>query len=527
MSDLQTSYIIAIDLGTSGPKVALVTDSGHVVAKAFEPVPVQLVPEGGAEQDPQQWQVALIKAFRDLLGQNAAPLDRIAGIGVTGQFSGVVPVGKDGRPLMNAIIWLDSRGAPYVQKLTSGLLKISGYGLWKLIRWIQLTGGIPSRSGKDTIAHILWLKYARPEVYRATWKLFEPKDYINYLLTGQAFCTSSSATVYWMTDNRNLRQIRYHPWLLETAGLERDKLPDIRESTDIIGVLTPQMTEALGLPRPLPVIGGAPDVHSAAIGSGGIGDYDGHLYIGTSSWITCHVPFKKSSLLDNMASIPSAIPGRYLVGDEQESAGSCLTYIYNKVLTDAGSVSAGHTPYASLDEMAARAPVGSDGLIFTPWLYGERTPVEDRTLRGGFFNLSLTTDRDRMVRAVLEGVAYNSRWLMAAVERFTGRRFPSLRFIGGGAHSALWCQIFADVLDRPILQVADPGSATLRGVALLASVALGKRTFEQLSSEVEVTATYTPADSARTRYDKLFKVFLDIYRGNRATYAKLNGAVSG
>ena len=210
----------------------------------------------------------------------------------------------------------------------------------------------------------------------------------------------------------------------------------------------------------IPVVVSTPDLQSAAIGSGATRDYQAHLYVGTSSWLTCHLPVKKTDLRHNMASLPSPIPGRYFVANEQETAGAALAFLRDRVLSGEGAPA---PSYAELDRMAGQSRPGSNGVIFTPWLYGERTPVEDRFLRGGFHNLSLSATRDDLVRAVLEGVALNSRWLLGAVEHFTGHRLEPIRFIGGGARSDMWCQVFADVLGRTIDQVADPVNANARG----------------------------------------------------------------
>ena len=243
-----------------------------------------------------------------------------------------------------------------------------------------------------------------------------------------------------------------------------------------MGSLGPTAAEELGLPAGVPVATGTGDVHSAAVGSGAVADFDGHLYIGTSSWISCHVPFKKTDALRNVASIPAAIPGRYMVADEHETAGACLTFLAENVLFDGDgprSRVAGGNVYRYFDEVAAKVPPGSNGAMFTPWLNGERSPVDDHTIRGGFHNLSLSTSRDDLVRAVYEGVALNSRWLLGAVERFVGRRFETLAFIGGGANSDVWSQIHADAMGRRIRQVTDPVLANVRGAGLLTLLALG------------------------------------------------------
>jgi len=178
--------------------------------------------------------------------------------------------------------------------------------------------------------------------------------------------------------------------------------------------------------------------------------------------------------------------------------------------------------YAEFDRMAGQAPPGSHGVIFTPWLHGERTPVEDRFVRGGFHNLSLSATRDDLVRAVFEGVALNARWLLGAVERFTSRRLEPIRFIGGGARSEVWCQIFADVLGRTIDQVADPVNANTRGAAILAAVALGELTFDQIPDQVAVVRSYPPDPALRELYDTLFAEFTGLYRRNRKAHARLN-----
>jgi xylulokinase len=264
---------------------------------------------------------------------------------------------------------------------------------------------------------------------------------------------------------------------------------------------------------------GAPDLHTAAIGAGAVRDFAAHLYIGTSSWLTCHVPFKKTDLLHNMASLPAAIPGRYLLINEQENAGGCLAFLRDNILGAAGQPP---DDWPVLDGLAAQTPPGSNGVIFTPWLYGERTPVEDRLIRGGFHNLSLTADRGVLVRAVMEGVALNSRWLKQYVQKFNRRPLTEIRMVGGGARSDLWCQIMADVLDCEIHQVANPVETNARGAGILAAVALGFGTFDTIAAGLEIRRTYRPNTSNRELYATMFRAFRDIYRAHRRICARLN-----
>jgi xylulokinase len=517
--------ILAIDLGTSGPKVALVSPAGEIVDSDSEETNITFLPDGGAEQDPENWWSAIVRAAGKVVGRQAGRVASVGAVSCTTQYSTTVAVDANGRPLMNAINWMDTRGARDAKEITRGWPSFQGYGLAKLAKWIRLTGGAPTHSGKDSIAHILFLKRERPDIYRAAFKFLEPKDYLNQRLTGRFAATPDSINLHWLTDNRDIGRIRYDDSLLSLTGLERSKFPDIIHSTEILGPLLPGPAGELGVAAGIPVVGGTTDAQSSGIGSGAVKDYEGHLYVGTSSWISCYVPFKKTDLLNNMASLPSAIPGRYYVANEQECAGSCVSFLRDNLIYPSDSLATGPRPaepYKLFDALAATAPPGSERVIFLPWMYGERTPVDDHTVRGGFLNLSLKTRRDCLVRAVLEGVAYNSRWLLECVERFCGRPFGGLNFIGGGARSDLWCQIFADVLNRTIRQVKDPVQANTRGAGLVGSVALGLISFADVAARVEIARTFQPNPANRSIYDRLFREFLQFYKRNKGIFRRLN-----
>jgi xylulokinase len=426
---------------------------------------------------------------------------------------------------MNAIIWMDTRGAPYIQQLAKGLINIEGYGLRKLMDWIRLTGGAPTHSGKDPLAHILYIREELPEIYQQTFKFLEPKDYLNLQLTGQFAASYDSIALHWVTDNRELADITYHPKLLGLANLDVAKLPELKRAVDILGPIQAEAAVSLGLPEGIPVVMGTPDIHSAALGSGAVDDYAGHLYIGTSSWLTCHIPFKKTDLFHNMGALPSAIPERYFIANEQESAGACLKFLRDNILYHKDDLlHEAQVPdiYKVFDQIAEKAPPGSGGLIFTPWLYGERTPVEDHAIRGGLHNLSLNSNREHLIRSVFEGVAYNARWLLTYVEKFINRPMESINMIGGGANSNIWCQIHADVLNRTIRQVENPIQANARGVGILASVAMGYLRFDQVSKSIPIAHTYQPDPANRALYDDLFSEFVRLYQRNRKMYARLN-----
>jgi xylulokinase len=514
------TFVLAVDLGTGGPKVAVVSADGRVAAHAFEAVPVELTPDGGAEQDPRRWWSAVTGAARGALADSAVDPESVVGVGCTAQWSGTVAVGADGAAIGNAVIWMDSRGAAAVHRAVGGA--VSGYSGPKAVRFIRLTGGAPTLSGKDPVGHILFLRDERPAVYGTTEVFLEPVDYLNLRLTGVARASYDSITTHWVTDNRRIDAVRYSRALLAAVGLDRAKLPDLVPTGTVVGGLAAAAAEELGLVPGTPVLTGTGDLHSAAVGSGAVEDFAPHLYIGTSSWISCHVPFKKTSMGTNIASLPSGVPGRYLVADEHETGGACLTWLLDNVLDPPARDGARAVTLADLNEMASAAEPGAGGVLFTPWLNGERSPVDDHTIRGGFHNLSLSSTRADLVRAVFEGVAFNSRWLLGAVEKFVGRSLPSLAFVGGGANSPLWAQLHADVTGREIRRVRDPVLANVRGAAFLTLAALGRVRLADVAGMVAIDEVHRPDPAAQATYDEMAAEFVNLYHRTRGIHRRLN-----
>lgn len=518
-------YVLAIDLGTSGPKTALISVYGDVLGSEFQDTPITLLPDGGAEQDPQGWWNAVLATAKRVINNNPVEPSDIVAVSVTAQWSGTVAVDAAGNHLMNGIIWMDSRGVPEVREIFSGPFKVDGYPLFKALIWQKLTGGLPTLSGKDPVSHILWIKKNRPDIYRKTFKFLEPKDYINLCFTGKFAATYDSILLHWVTDNRDPSHVVYSDKLLKMCGIDRSKLPDLIQAMDILGPMKKEIAAELGLKDGTPVIGGTPDVPSAGVGSGAVRDYEGHLYIGTSSWISAHVPFKKTDIRHNFGAFPSPIPGRYIILTEQDCAGKCLTWLRDNVLYHKDELLVEQCApdiYKVMDKIVERVPAGANKVIFTPWLYGERTPVDDCHIRASLFNLSLENTREDLVRAVYEGVAFNSRWLIETVEKFMGRPFEYLNFVGGGANSNIWSQIFADVLDRKIRQVKDPIYSNARGAAFLAAIALKYITLEDVPKYIQIKAEYMPNPANRKIYDELFKEFVGYYNAQKKACARMN-----
>ncbi len=519
-------YVLAIDLGTGGPKTALVSMRGEVAAHEHVAVETRHLPDGGVVQDPREWWDAVISSARRLLASGTVAAADVAAVACTGQWGSTVPIDRDGELAGDCVLWMDDRGAPYSAKVIGGRVTVGGYAPLKALQWIRKSGGAPSPLGSDSTGHVLHLRHDEPGVYARTATFLEPVDYLNFRFTGRIAATAASMVLFWLTDNRDLSAARYDPALVKMSTLDPDKLPPLQAVQSVVGTVLPEVARDLGLPDGVQVVTGTPDLHSAAIGSGAVGDYEPHLAISTTSWISCHVPFKRTDAVHQIATIPSLVPGRYLLANNHDTAGVCLQWLRdNLVAQDDGLL--GQAPsdagYAAYDALAARVPAGSDGVIFTPWLAGERCPVDDRNVRGGFYNLSLRTTRAHMVRSVFEGVAFNARWMLDAVEKFVRRPLGAIRFIGGGAASDVWCQIHADVLNRPVHRVAEPLLANVRGAALFAGLVLGEVRQEEIAQLARVDATFEPRAANRAVYEELYREYPGLYHRQRKMYQRLNG----
>ena len=517
--------ILAVDLGTSGMKVALITVTGRVLGWELEPVRLIITPDGGAEQSPGEWWQAFLSAAARLLKRHQESASSVIAVCASTQGEGTVAVDREGNALGNAILWMDMRGAPYLHKQLNGLINIDGAGISKILRFVRLTGGMPSMTGKDPAAHMLFIRDAMPELYGRTYKFLNVLDYINLRLTGEFVATYDSILTSWVTDNRNPDNIYYDDSLIRTLGIDKEKLPEIVACTKVIGDLRSEVAGTLGLSANVKVVAGAIDTTAAAIGAGTVEDYLPHLYIGTSSWVAAHVPFKKTDIASSLASVPCAVPGRYLLIALQATAGGNLTYLRDNIIYHKDELlQEADVPdiFKVLDQIANRVPAGSNGVLYTPWIWGERAPVEDKTLRAGLYNLSLHNTREDIIRAFLEGIALNTRWLLAPVEKFLGRKTDTINIVGGGAQSDVWCQIFADVMNVEIKQVADPIYANARGAAWIAAAGMGEIQFNDISSLVQIRKIYQPLPQNRALYDDRFETFKLIYKQMKSVYQRLN-----
>jgi xylulokinase len=506
-------WILAVDLGTGGLKTGAVSMRGEVLAFAIGHLHTTYLPDGGAVQDPTEWWTRLSEGVRSVIeSKRVAPRDLVA-VGITGQWGSTVPVDAGGDPVGDCLLWSDTRGGRFSAKAMGGPISLFGYSPANILRWVQLTGGAPSPHGADPLGHELYLRNCEPQAYARTRTLLEPLDYLGLKLTGRVAATPASMILSWLTDNRPGSRAAYVPELIRRSGRDHARLPELLPTGSVLGPVAQGVREELGIPS-VPVVCGVPDLHTAFLGSGAVAPYEAHITISTTSWIACEVPFKRTDVIHQMATVPGLRAGEYLVANNHETAGLCLKWFKDSV--------AGSDSYEEVCADAATAPAGSGGVMFTPWLKGERTPVEDRTLRGAFLNVSLTTGRAHLSRAVLEGVAFNARWLLDAVERFVHRPFAGLRILGGGAQSDLWCQIHADILGRRVERVAEPTYANLRGAALFAAISLGRMSLDDVRGLVRVSETFEPQPKAREVYEPMYAEFKGFYGRLHSSYARLN-----
>jgi len=506
-------YILAHDVGTSANKAVLVDTGGGVRGTCSETYPVSYPRADWAEQDPEDWWRAVSATTKRLLEQTGVSPREVLCLTFSAQMLGIVPMGSDGRHLRPAIIWLDNRAC---RQAESVMRRFGHARLFALVAGTTLCG-------KDCVPKLLWLKAEEPDVYHRMHCFLDVNGYLIFRTTGNMVMELSAASVFGI----DLKKKTWLTGVFRYVGLDTRKLPALVRSTDRVGTLSAQAAADLGLRQGTPVIAGAGDAACAAVGSGAVAEGDGHVYLGTSGWVgvvTERTPKGKCGA----ATIHSADPNKAYLIAETETAGACLQWaaaeLYGAEKADPGVPNI----YALLDEKVRGIPPGSDYLIFTPWMYGERAPIADCNIRSGFFNLSADHTRETMLRAVYEGVAYNIRWIVEIVDKHFRFPLPTLRVIGGAAKSEPWMQILSDVTSRRVETVRNPQEAGAVGAALIAAIGLGVYPgFEALKEVVKVERALDPQEENRGVYDSLFRSYKEAYRSLRDFYKRLNRERTG
>lgn len=516
--------VLAIDLGTSGPKAAVVALDGRILATGRAAVTTIHPPEGGAEQDPEAvWSAVKSACIAALRGSRVAA-GQVLAVACSSQYSSVVPVDAQGRPTMNMLTWLDRRGATKRLRALPGFPRFADSPL-RMLRWLR-RHGLPPVDGGISLTHIRYVKYARPEVYARTARFLEPMDYVLMRFTGRATANQCTAFMYLATDNRRLGVVDYDPALLRYSLIDADKLPELVPLDAIVGTVRSDVAEELGLSPQTKVVTGLNDTQSGGMGTAAFAGTHAAVSVGSTSTMITHVPFKRTDVRSFVLSMPSPVPGTYFVMAENGVSGGALQHFLDHLVfaqDDFGELD-GARRYEQLERVIAATPAGSSGAMFLPWMSGTLAPAPDSHVRGGFLNLGLQVARGDLARAVLEGVALNFRWLRDPVERFAKRRFSHFVYYGGGAESDAWSQILADVLGTAVHQLEMPQYATCRGMALFAFERLGLLDLAGFDERIPRRRVYEPDGAHRQLYEERFEQFVEAFRRTRPIYRALNRA---
>ncbi len=514
--------VFSVDLGTGGPKVAYVSLSGDIVDHEHHRVEMKVLPGGGAVENPDDWWAAIVVGAGRLAERAAIEPERIVAVACTGQWGSTVPVDGAGNAAGDCLLWLDHRGRALAREQLGGRLAVEGYRPRVALEWIRRAGGAPSPEGNDPLGHRLWIRRETPELYADTAVFLEPVDYLNLRFCGRVAATQATMTLSWLTDNRTLDQVDYDPVLVGLAGVDPGRLPGLVAIRSVVGRVTAGVGEELGIPAGIPVVGGLPDLHSAALGSGAVADHHGHVVIGTSAWVGCHTPRKRTSLTNQMASVPAAVADRYVLANNHDTGGISLEWLLENVVAPDDGLGDGRPTMADLDAVAAAVPSGAGGVMFAPWLKGERSPVADTAMRASFLNLGMDSGRPELIRAVLEGVAHQVRWILEASEKVVRNPLSDLRVIGGGAQSDVWCQIHADVTGRNLHRVGQPILANVRGATMFAGLVTGRLDLDDVGARAPVDRVFRPDGEAAAVHEALHREFVGLHKAQRRMYHRLN-----
>ena len=497
-------YTIGVDIGTSGTKSLLIDPDGNILAEASATYEVSMPKPMWTEQNPEDWWTATQKTIRSVVKQARVKPPEVKAIGLSGQMHGSVFLDKSGKVIRPALLWNDQRTAAECDEIT----ELAG-GRDKLIRMVAN----PALTG-FTAPKILWLRNKEPKRFARLKHVLLPKDEIRRRLTGEIATDASDASGMLLLD------VRKRQWSKELLGklqLDESLLGTVYESEEVTGTLRPEVAEKLGLTTECKVVGGAGDCAAGAVGNGIVRKGILTASLGTSGVMFVHSDEPQIDKKGRLHTFCHAVRGKWhMMGVTLSAAGSLQWFVENvckELVTRRGA-----DPYQTINSEALAAPAGSNGLIFTPYLAGERTPHADPNARGCFIGLTNAHERGHMARAVMEGVAMSLRESMEIIKDL-GVPVREMRLSGGGAKSNVWKQIFADVMDQSACTInAEQGPAY--GVALLAAVGSGqyKNIEEACRATIEVVKKTPPKKPAVRTYNKLFPVYQSIYSSLKESF---------
>ena len=489
--------ILAIDIGTSAIKASLVDERGRIVDSASKGYATVTNRQGRAEQDPLVWFDRAVETTKELFARNGAMRDGVAVIGVCGHMLGLLPVEADGAPLRPSLIHADSRAAGQADYILENI--ISRQELY------AVSGSV--LNAQSPLCKALWVKQNEPDIYKKAAKFLQTKDYLVSRLTGSIDATDFSDASHAVYIDIHKKQYLYD--VFSELGLDDSKFPALHKGTDIVGALTRETAEIFGLKAGIPVVAGGGDGACANLGVG-VTASAGNAYInlGTTAWISAD---SLTPVIDDKArifDIMSLDGETFGVFGTMQAAGKCVSWVMDLFGTDG---------IEAFKAAAATVPPCSEGLLFLPYLEGERAPIFDTKARGVFFGISPEHTRAHFYRAVLEGVGFALRSILD-VFRET-RPVDEMRVIGGGANNDVWKRIIADICGVNLETGEDSDSITSLGVALAAAVGVGMfRTIDDAAQIVASAGRVTPDAANRDAYDAMYDKFIRLYPSVKHLY---------
>ncbi len=547
--------LLAYDIGTTGVKTCLfeitepAEDSGgqklgagntggqiRMVGSASCGYGLYTFPNGGAEQHAQEWWDAMCQSTREMMADINVDPSEIKGISFCSQMQGLVLVDREGNPVRHPMSYMDQRASRQMEEGITQGIKIAGMNAKKLVKSLRTTGAV-SASVKDPMWKYLWVKEEEPDAFARAYKWLDVKEYLICRCTGRMVMTEDSAFSTMLYDTRAGHRC-WSEELCKIFGVDTDHLPDIIRSTDQVGTLRSKEAAELGLAAGTPVYGGGGDASLIGIGAGCAGTGETHIYCGTSGWVSTITDKQVVDTSNMIAAAVGALPGQYNYFAEMETAGKSLEWVKDHLALDeigiymekkdiTGDREHIYTSlYDYMSEVVSQSAPGAGGVIFTPWLHGNRCPFEDSNAAGMFFNISLETGKTEMIRAVVEGVCYHLRWMLECQDKKI-KTSETIRFCGGGALSPVTSQILADILERKVEVPAQPQNVGSVGAALTAAAGAGAISgIEEAARLIRPEAVYNPGscgEEGKAAYERNYQVFKKLHSSNKKLFEQLNG----
>ena len=503
------SYLLGIDIGTSSTKTVLFNIAGELVASAMDVYPLYQPRNGWAEQDADDWWNAVMTSVKEVMAKSKVNPSDVKGIGLSGQMHGLVMLGKDRKPVRRSIIWCDQRTALECDQITSLV------GSEKLI---EITAN-PALTG-FTASKIMWVKNNEPEIYAKCEKILLPKDYIRFKLTGEFATEVSDGSGMQLLD---IPKRQWSGYVLDKLGIDINLLGKVYESPEITGAVTKEAAELCGLCEGTPVVGGAGDQAASAIGNGIVKEGVVSATIGTSGVVFAHLDNIAIDKKGRVHTFCHAVPGAWHVMGVTQSAGLSYKWFRDNFMTSEKFTAEQleTNPNVIIDKIAGSAPAGANGLIYLPYLMGERTPHLDADCRGVFFGLSGMHEKKDLLRAVMEGVVFSMNDCLGII-REMGTSPSFIYAAGGGANSPLWRQMMADIMDIEIAVNNSTESGAL-GVAILAGVGAGvyKDVVSACDSIIRRQDSQICQEKNKGLYEEMYKIYVNLYKSLKKDFTEL------